>query len=402
MTQNAQESSATQAVMEQQSLVSSNAAAGAAAQAAQTKSVKPRHDPNEVGWQFVQEYYTILNKDPSKLHRFYSADSAMLHGLEGEPVDSSKGQHEIHVKFKELKLKDSKVVVSNVDSQSSLSGGILVSVLGEHELKGKTPRKFSQVFFLAEQPNGFYVLNDVFRYLKQEDDVEEEYQGSSGTGAAVSSASDFDANGKDVEHVEKLVEVPVLMEKNGVVEPVVAERVEEKKEVPPKKEQQQVQPSKEKEKPTQKQTHQPKHQEKPSSVSQTVSKPQKEEPSGPKTWASLAAKDAPKTVSVVESKSSSPQPTVAAPAPQHAAPASQPEHQDKKKQVAAANGTHTAAAPSSASQHQQSQFVRNSFHISGFTKLTKIQQIKEALTQALGVHPEWVDLITEVILFGFN
>jgi len=37
-------------------------------------------------------------------------------------------------------------------------------------------RKFVQTFFLAEQPNGYFVLNDIFRFLKEdtvEDDVSE-------------------------------------------------------------------------------------------------------------------------------------------------------------------------------------------------------------------------------------
>jgi hypothetical protein len=39
--------------------------------------------------------------------------------------------------------------------------------------KGEPWRKFVQTFFLAEQPNGYYVLNDIFRFLK-EDTVDED------------------------------------------------------------------------------------------------------------------------------------------------------------------------------------------------------------------------------------
>lgn len=35
-------------------------------------------------------------------------------------------------------------------------------------------RKFTQTFFLAEQPNGYFVLNDIFRYLKEEDEEHDE------------------------------------------------------------------------------------------------------------------------------------------------------------------------------------------------------------------------------------
>jgi hypothetical protein len=57
----------------------------------------------------------------------------------------------------------------NVDSQSSFQN-ILVSVIGEISNKSEPSRKFVQTFVLAEQPNGYYVLNDIFRYLSDEDE----------------------------------------------------------------------------------------------------------------------------------------------------------------------------------------------------------------------------------------
>lgn len=63
--------------------------------------------------------------------------------------------------------------MSNVDSQGSAGNGIVIQVLGEMSNDGNPNRKFAQTFFLAEQPNGYYVLNDMFRYLKDDDDIEE-------------------------------------------------------------------------------------------------------------------------------------------------------------------------------------------------------------------------------------
>ena len=44
--------------------------------------------------------------------------------------------------------------------------------------RGGPWKKFVQTFFLAEQPNGYFVLNDTFRFLKEEnvegDEGEEE------------------------------------------------------------------------------------------------------------------------------------------------------------------------------------------------------------------------------------
>jgi hypothetical protein len=54
-------------------------------------------DPFEVGWLFVQEYYTFLNKDPSKLHCFYNKKSSFLHGHEGESAKVCHGQSVTHL-----------------------------------------------------------------------------------------------------------------------------------------------------------------------------------------------------------------------------------------------------------------------------------------------------------------
>ena len=55
-----------------------------------------------------------------------------------------------------------------MDAQSSANGGIIIQVIGEMSNRGEPWRKFVQTFFLAEQPNGYFVLNDIFRFLKEE------------------------------------------------------------------------------------------------------------------------------------------------------------------------------------------------------------------------------------------
>lgn len=72
-----------------------------------------------------------------------------------------------------LGYEDCKVFVSTVDSQSSAEGGIIIQVVGELSNRGGPWRKFAQTFFLAEQPNGYFVLNDIFRYIKEESDEDE-------------------------------------------------------------------------------------------------------------------------------------------------------------------------------------------------------------------------------------
>lgn len=129
---------------------------------------KQRED--EVGWLFVQEYYTMMNRTPQKLHLFYKKNSTFVHGVEGESSKLSQGQREILTKVQELNFKDCKVLVSNVDSQASFDNTILIQVLGEMSNNGQDSRKFAQTFLLAPQEFGYYVHNDIFRFLKEEVD----------------------------------------------------------------------------------------------------------------------------------------------------------------------------------------------------------------------------------------
>ena len=48
--------------------------------------------PAEVGWQFVPQYYTFVNKYPNRLHCFYTKNSTFMHGLEGEDGRPCHGQ----------------------------------------------------------------------------------------------------------------------------------------------------------------------------------------------------------------------------------------------------------------------------------------------------------------------
>lgn len=77
---------------------------------------------------------------------------------------------EIHAKIMSLQFDDCKVYISNVDSQSSAEGGIIVQVIGEMSNANGPWRKFAQTFFLAGQHNGYFVLNDICRYIKEEGD----------------------------------------------------------------------------------------------------------------------------------------------------------------------------------------------------------------------------------------
>ena len=71
----------------------------------------------------------------------------------------------INEKILSSEFKNRKTEIMTTDSQSSYEGGVIVLVTGCLMTKDKLRKKFTQSFFLAPQYNGYYVLNDVLRYI---------------------------------------------------------------------------------------------------------------------------------------------------------------------------------------------------------------------------------------------
>ncbi|KAG0693056.1 hypothetical protein DFH29DRAFT_881762 [Suillus ampliporus] len=133
--------------------------------------------PSEVGWQFVPQYYTLLTSSPIVCIASTpkSPPSFMVPRvrMSRHALVSRKSSN----KITSLGFDDCKVYIHSVDAQSSANGGIIIQVIGEMSNHGDPWRKFVQTFFLAEQPNGYFVLNDIFRFLKEEtveDDASEQ------------------------------------------------------------------------------------------------------------------------------------------------------------------------------------------------------------------------------------
>nr|3UJM_A Chain A, Rasputin [Drosophila melanogaster]3UJM_B Chain B, Rasputin [Drosophila melanogaster] len=114
-----------------------------------------------VGREFVRQYYTLLNKAPNHLHRFYNHNSSYIHGESKLVV----GQREIHNRIQQLNFNDCHAKISQVDAQATLGNGVVVQVTGELSNDGQPMRRFTQTFVLAAQsPKKYYVHNDIFRY----------------------------------------------------------------------------------------------------------------------------------------------------------------------------------------------------------------------------------------------
>lgn len=124
--------------------------------------------PQCVGREFVRQYYTLLNKAPAHLHRFYNNNSSFVHGGLDPPNRETKpmvGQRQIHQMIQRLNFRDCHAKISQVDSQATLGEGVVVQVTGELSNGGQPMRRFTQTFVLAAQsPKKYYVHNDIFRY----------------------------------------------------------------------------------------------------------------------------------------------------------------------------------------------------------------------------------------------
>lgn len=117
--------------------------------------------PQSVGREFVRQYYTLLNKAPNQLHRFYNNNSSFIHGESSLVV----GQKNIHNRILQLNFHDCHAKISQVDAQATLGNGVVVQVTGELSNDGQPMRRFTQTFVLAAQsPKKYYVHNDIFRY----------------------------------------------------------------------------------------------------------------------------------------------------------------------------------------------------------------------------------------------
>lgn len=135
----------------------------------------------------------------------------------------------IKEKLLELEFTDCHVFVRNVDSQTSgPDGGIIVYVSGVLVSTGEgegaatategARRKFSQTFFLAPQPRGYYVLNDILRFA-------EEAGVAAVAEEAVAAVVEEVATAVETRVVEEIVEKATVVEASAT-QPIAAEKTE--------------------------------------------------------------------------------------------------------------------------------------------------------------------------------
>jgi len=142
---------------------------------ASSNPLAPSTPPAVVANRFVVKYYTMLNERPQTLFHFYKDNSTMTHMHEDSTTEEIvTGKENINKKIQSLNYQDCTVKITALDAQVSEGGGVLISVIGEMSNKGEPGRRFVHTFFLAVQtdPVGFYIRNDIFRYLKDAANVQ--------------------------------------------------------------------------------------------------------------------------------------------------------------------------------------------------------------------------------------
>lgn len=106
-------------------------------------------------------------------------------------ISNSKGNHclfmvqGINEKILSLNFKEFKAEIKTADAQKSYKEGVTVLVTGCLTGNDNLRRNFAQSFFLAPQDNGYFVLNDVFRYVEDHQSSEPQPVNGDGDAAAV-------------------------------------------------------------------------------------------------------------------------------------------------------------------------------------------------------------------------
>nr|CAD1839094.1 unnamed protein product [Ananas comosus var. bracteatus] len=151
-----------------------------------------------VGHAFVHQYYHILHQSPELVYRFYQEDSRLDRPGTDGTVSSVSTLDAINEKIVSMDYHGVKAKIISIDAQESHNKGVLVLVTGYLTGKDSLRRHFTQSFFLATQDKGYYVLNDIFRYIKEANEQQETHGSENGVSDAPPLAHEQQVNGKSV------------------------------------------------------------------------------------------------------------------------------------------------------------------------------------------------------------
>ncbi|CAL5362393.1 unnamed protein product [Camellia sinensis] len=121
---------------------------------------------------FVAQYYRILHESPELVYKFYQDSSVLSRPDSNGVMTLVTTMKAINEKILSLDYGNYKAEIKTVDAQESYKKGVIVLVTGCLTGKDNVRKKFTETFFLAPQKKGYFVLNDVFRYVEESESLE--------------------------------------------------------------------------------------------------------------------------------------------------------------------------------------------------------------------------------------
>eukprot|EP00253_Pinus_taeda_P015648 PITA_15648 len=123
---------------------------------------------------FVNHYYNVLVRLPESLYKFYQNCSIVGRPDPSGQMISVTTVGGINQLVTSPDYSALEVEIKTIDPQLSYNEGLLVLVTGSITFKNSGTRTFTQSFFLAPQKSGYFLLNDVVRYLGEPPQREEQ------------------------------------------------------------------------------------------------------------------------------------------------------------------------------------------------------------------------------------
>lgn len=133
----------------------------------------PQMDHRHIAHEFVERYYKLWQQSPDTLHKFYKPFSIFTFSRDSDGFQStSTGQEMIRnslmLAFESIWGQVSMVSKSQVDSQMSRLGGLLILVTGQFVAYDGYCQHFTHSFLLDRQElptPGYFILNDFMRLV---------------------------------------------------------------------------------------------------------------------------------------------------------------------------------------------------------------------------------------------
>ncbi|XP_074272777.1 nuclear transport factor 2-like [Silene latifolia] len=121
-----------------------------------------------IGHAFVTQFYQILHTTPEHAYQFFKDSSTMSRPDPTGYLMTVTTIQGIRDLILSSDWANCKAEILTADVQASYMNGITILVTGCLTGLDNVRKKFTESFFLAPQDNGFFVYNDVFNFITED------------------------------------------------------------------------------------------------------------------------------------------------------------------------------------------------------------------------------------------